>query len=160
MFGSPQDPHIVDGVSIVLGKSIGRYGPIQCHVFLLGLRCAEIRRVIRSSLAVECRAAISDADRALRMQMLLTDLVTGKYDISLPHQLNTVWEIHPPHLQTARRYRISNNPGPRSVGDGEFMFASNRFNRHTTTGRKHVVLHVRNRGFALIVTGEGGKLAS
>ena len=74
---------MVEGALIVLGKAVARDGPIQCHVFLLGHRRAKIHRVFRSSLSAECHASTSDADQSLRLQMMLTELITGKYDRTL-----------------------------------------------------------------------------
>ena len=78
-----KDPQITDGAFRVLGEAIDRDGPIPRRGYFLGRRCVEIDHVFRRSLPDERRAAISAADQALRLQMFLAELITGKYDIAL-----------------------------------------------------------------------------
>ena len=59
---------------------MNRDGVIQCHGLLLDHRCAKIHRVCRSTLAAEAHAAVTAVDVALRTQVLLTEIFTGKYD--------------------------------------------------------------------------------
>ena len=56
---SKKGPRSIDGAIIAPGGVIGRDGPARRNIYLPGRRCSEIHRVLRSSMPVECRAAIS-----------------------------------------------------------------------------------------------------
>ena len=81
-FGSLVGSHSIEGTVIVLATVTGRGGVRNCHGYLLDHRCAKIQRVCKSSLAAEAHAALNAADQALLFQGLLTEIVTGIYDIS------------------------------------------------------------------------------
>ena len=81
-FGSLANSHSIEGSVTVLGKVTSRDGIIHCHGYLLDHRCAKIQRVCKSSLASEAHAALTASDQALWFQVLLTEIVTGIYDIT------------------------------------------------------------------------------
>ena len=81
-FGSLANSHSIEGTVTILASVTGRDGVIHCHGYLLDHRCAKIQRVCKSSLAAEAHAALTATDQALWFQVLLTELVTGKYDIT------------------------------------------------------------------------------
>ena len=87
--GSLANSHPIEGSVAVLCKVASRSGIIHCHGYLLGHSCSKIQRVCKSSLASEAHSALTAADQALWFQVLLTEIVTGVYDITKISPLST-----------------------------------------------------------------------
>ena len=79
-FGTLAQNRIAEYRVITLGDVIERDGVVKCHGLMIGRRCEEIRRVCRSALAAEARAAATAVDAALRFQVLLTEAATHHFD--------------------------------------------------------------------------------
>ena len=82
-FESSDGSHIIEGTFVILGQVISRDGIINCIGQMLDRRCAKIHRVCRSSIAAEAHAAVAACDQALWLQMLMTEITTGTYDIRI-----------------------------------------------------------------------------
>lgn len=109
-FGSLADSRSVEGAVTVLADVTHRDGIIQRRGYLIGRRCAKIQRVRKSSMAVEAHAALAAADQAMRFQVSLAEIVTGKYGIAA---------ISPPAV-----YPIPDPFGPSPTGQNKSGRAS------------------------------------
>ena len=112
-FGSLTGSHSVDGSVAVWAEAVSRDGITDRHGALLDHRCAKIQRVWKSSLASECRAALTASDQALRTKALLHEIVTGAYiirHISPPSEFPLPDPRGPsPKNEEARRQRRADN---------------------------------------------------
>ena len=80
-FASLEGDRSGDSNLLVFGRALFRAGAIRCHGYLIDHKCGKIQRVCRSSLASECRAAVTAGDYALRYQVLLIGIFTRSYQI-------------------------------------------------------------------------------
>ena len=79
-FATLAKSHSIESHVVVFCDVVARDGMIHCHGMLLDHRCAKLHRVCRSTLAAEAHAAVTAADVALWVQILLIDVFTGKFD--------------------------------------------------------------------------------
>ena len=80
-FGTLSGSRSIEGPVAILSEMMSRGGAITCQGVMLAHRFAKIQRTCKSSLAAECRAALTAADQALWLQTRRREIFTGKYDV-------------------------------------------------------------------------------
>ena len=118
-YGTLRDSGSVESACVLFGIPLSRDGTVLCRGHLLTWYTRRIHRVCRSAANSECVALNSAVDLAIYLQVVIAELLTGRYNVDFSTRTSVLpmmnpFKHSPSHMQIQQEFQAADTSSLRT----------------------------------------------